>query len=217
MGFPRTPLYVICDEDVCARVGWSLTDYAAACLDGGARLLQVRMKRAPGRMFLETALAIAERARDVGATVIVNDRADIARLSGAEGVHIGQDDLSPRQVRAVVGTEAVVGLSTHTPEQLTVAVDEPIDYVAIGPVFGTMTKDTGYEAVGLSRVRQAVSIASARGLPVTAIGGITLDCAPAVLAAGATSLAVISDLLATGNPSKRVAEYLRDLRGPAGP
>jgi thiamine-phosphate pyrophosphorylase len=143
--------------------------------------------------------------------VIVNDRADIARLSGADGVHVGQEDLSPRAVRQVVGADAVVGVSTHTVEQLERALDEPISYVAIGPVFGTMTKHTGYEAIGLERVAAAARRATARSLPLVAIGGITLERAASVVAAGATSVAVIGDLLATADPEGQTRLYLRML------
>jgi thiamine-phosphate diphosphorylase len=204
---------VICDADICDRAGWTLTDYAAACFDAGARFIQVRAKALAGRAFLDHAIAIVERGREYGALVVVNDRADIARLAAAGGVHVGQDDLTPLQVRAVAGAGTIVGLSTHTPAQLEAAVAGPIDYAAIGPVYSTPTKATGYEAVGLDRVRHASSRASAEGLPVVAIGGITLERAPAVIDAGAAAVAVIGDLMATGDPGLRVRSYLEALGG----
>jgi len=204
-------LYVVCDADVCARAGWSLPDYAAACLDGGATLLQIRAKHTPSRLFLADADRVVGRAAHFGATIIVNDRADIARLSGAQGVHVGQDDLSPADVRTVVVNDAIIGLSTHTPAQLTDAVQQPVDYVAIGPVFGTQTKDTGYDAVGIDGVRRAVALAGGRQLPVVAIGGITLERAADVVSAGAASVAVIADLLATNDPATRVRAFLERL------
>jgi len=162
--------------------------------------------------LLEEASAIAALAHDAGATFIVNDRADIARLAGADGVHVGQDDLTPVAVRRIVGDRAIVGVSTHTVEQLDAALREPvISYVAIGPVFGTPTKDTGYAALGLSRVRDAAARATAAGVPLVAIGGITLDRAADVIGAGAASVAVIGDLLATGDPEGRVRDYLSRL------
>ena len=124
-------LYVICDADACAAAGWSLIDFAAACLDGGATLLQLRAKHVGAGPFLDMALSIVERAAPFHAAVIINDRADVARLSGAAGVHVGQDDLPPAAVRRIVGEEALVGLSTHTPEQIAQALREPISYVAI--------------------------------------------------------------------------------------
>ncbi len=140
--------------------------------------------------------------------MIVNDRADIARLSGASGVHVGQDDLPPSAVRRLLGDRAIVGLSTHTPAQIAAAIAEPVDYVAIGPVYGTRTKDTGYDAVGLEMVRAAADAAGPRGLPVVAIGGITLERAPAVIAAGAASVAVITDLLIDGDPARRARAFV---------
>jgi thiamine-phosphate pyrophosphorylase len=207
-----SPLYVVCDVEACAGAGWRPTDYVAACLDGGAKLLQLRAKMLPGREFLEAAEAIVVLARPAGATVIVNDRADIAHLAGADGVHVGQDDLKPFAVRRIVGSGVHVGLSTHSGTQLQAAFDEPVSYVAVGPVFGTATKATGYEPQGLAVVRAAASAAGAHELPLVAIGGITLSRARSVLDAGASSVAVISDLLATGDPEGRVRAYLRALR-----
>jgi thiamine-phosphate pyrophosphorylase len=199
---------VICDADVCARAGWSLVDFASACLDGGARLLQVRAKNGAAREILAAADAIVRRAEPCNAAIIVNDRADIARMAGAAGVHVGQEDLPPAAVRRIVGEHAIVGLSTHTSEQIVAAVGEPVSYIAIGPVFGTSTKDTGYSAVGLTRVREAAERARTRGLPVVAIGGITLDNAADAIGAGAASVAVISDLVSTGDPAARVRACL---------
>jgi thiamine-phosphate pyrophosphorylase len=204
-----SPLYVICDAEVCARSGWSLVDFASACLDGGARLLQIRAKAASGQALLDATTAIVRRAASVQATVIVNDRADVARMAGASGVHVGQTDMAPADVHAVAGAQAIVGLSTHTPEQVHHAVHEPVSYLAIGPVFSTVTKATGYDAVGLALVREAAAIAGAAGLPVVAIGGITIERAADVVAAGAVSVAVIGDLLLGSDPCQRVRDYLR--------
>jgi thiamine-phosphate pyrophosphorylase len=123
-------------------------------------------------------------------------------------VHVGQEDLAPEAVRRILGPQCIVGVSTHTTAQLDAAVREPVNYVAIGPVFGTASKSTGYEAIGLAMVEQAAARAHARGLLVVAIGGITLERAADVVAAGADSVAVISDLLRTGDPRARVREYL---------
>jgi thiamine-phosphate pyrophosphorylase len=146
--------------------------------------------------------------------VIVNDRVDIARLAGADGVHLGQDDLEPAAARRIIGGEAVIGCSTHSLDQVRAACSLPIDYIAVGPVFGTATKDTGYGAVGIELVTAARRMMSEIGidLPIIAIGGITLDRAPAVIRAGASSVAVISDLLSTGNAASRVRDYLTALR-----
>ena len=204
-------LYAILDSDVAAGASWTLPDLASACLAGGARFLQVRAKNASSGWLLETTGAIIERARGADAIVIVNDRADIARLSSAHGVHVGQDDLSPSAARAIVGDAATVGLSTHTGDQIEAALSQPISYLAIGPVFDTSTKATAYRAVGLARVRDAAERAGA--LPVVAIGGITLDSAVDVVHAGAASVAVISDLLSTADPEGRVRAYVERLAG----
>jgi thiamine-phosphate pyrophosphorylase len=203
-----SPLYVVCDAELCASRGWDLVDYAEACLDGGATLLQVRAKGLPTRDFLKASEAIVRRAEPFQAAVIVNDRSDVARMAGASGVHVGQDDLTPLQVRVVVGHDMLVGLSTHTAEQLDAALRQPINYVAIGPVFATGTKATGYEALGLEAVRAAAAMAAPRRLPLVCIGGVTLARARSVIEAGARSVAVISDLLATGRPVERVQAFL---------
>jgi len=206
-----SPLYVICDADACAAAGWTLTAFARACLDGGATLLQVRAKAMPGQAFLGAAQAIVDAARPVGALVIVNDRADVALAAGAAGVHVGQEDLSPRAVRTVVGAAAVVGLSTHADDQVRAGLAAPIDYLATGPVFGTATKDTGYGARGLDAVRATAALTRPQRVPLVAIGGITLDRAASVIDAGAQSVAVISDLLSTGRPDERVRAFLAAL------
>jgi len=186
-------------------------DLARAYLEGGATFLQLRAKQAASGPLLDSATAIVAMGAPFGAQLIVNDRADIARLSGAAGVHVGQDDLAPEAARRVVGPQGVVGISTHTPVQLDAAVREPVDYIAIGPVFGTASKATGYDAIGLAMVEQAAARAHARGLQVVAIGGITLERALDVVRAGADAVAVIGDLLRTGDPRARVHEYLERL------
>lgn len=160
--------------------------------------------------FLDLANVMMADVRRANATLIINDRADIAVLSGAHGLHVGQTDLTPGDSRAVIGASAILGLSTHSKEQWDTAVDEPVSYIAIGPAFGTGTKDTGYNAVGLAIVAAASSAAATRGLPAVAIGGITIDNARSVIDAGAASVAVISDLL-KGDPEARCRAFLRIL------
>jgi thiamine-phosphate pyrophosphorylase len=200
--FPR--LCAIVDSEYATRLGWQAVDLARAYLEGGARFLQVRGKDQSGAALLDLASSVVSLARDRHAIVIVNDRADIAKLAGADGVHLGQEDLPPARARTILGPSAIIGRSTHTVGQIESAAREPVSYLAIGPVFQTRTKATGYDAVGLSLVRAAVR----SGVPVVAIGGITLDTAPDVIAAGASSVAVIGDLLATRDPSGRVREYM---------
>ena len=198
--------YPIVDADICRRRGLDPRVVAAACFRAGATILQLRVKSASSAEFLALATGVVGDATHFGATVIVNDRADIARMSGAGGVHVGQEDLTPAQIRAVAG-HTVVGLSTHNPEQVTTGLGSGADYIAVGPIFGTATKDTGYNARGLGLVEHAAG----RGKPIVAIGGITLECAPSVIAAGAASVAVITDLLTGGDPETRARDYLRAL------
>jgi thiamine-phosphate pyrophosphorylase len=205
---PLSPLNAILDDDAVTRAGRSLLDVAAECLAGGATFIQLRAKQRSSAWLLDTAERLVELGKPAGARVIVNDRTDIARLADAAGVHVGQDDLAPSYVRQLLGADRIIGLSTHSVAQLDAAVQQPIDYVAVGPVFGTASKHTGYDAVGLALVTEAAARAHPRGLPVVAIGGITLDRVEDVLRAGATSVAIISDLLSTGDPRTRVREYL---------
>lgn len=206
-------LYAIVDAAVAAHAGWDVVDLAAAYVDGGARLLQLRAKDLPGRNVLRWTDAIAVRLQSYPGTVLItNDRVDVALAAGVPNVHVGQDDLSPDDVRALVGPEGLVGLSTHTPEQIAAACAMPIDYLAVGPVFGTRTKLTGYDAVGLDLVRHAAQAAAAVGsLPVVAIGGITAERSAAVIEAGASAVAVIGGLLDGGDPAGAVRRYLSAL------
>ena len=209
LNLPR--LYAIVDADTCTSAGRAPVDVARAFLAAGARVLQLRCKRMPGGPFLDLARTILEDADQAGATIIINDRADVAALSNAPGLHLGQADLSPADARAVVGASAILGLSTHTREQWEQAVGEPITYAAIGPVFGTATKQTGYEAIGLAAVREMSNRTAAHGLPAVAIGGITIDNAASVIDAGAASVAVIGDLL-KGDPEARCREFIQALK-----
>ena len=201
------PLYPILDIDLCRERALDPLAILDAFLDGGATLIQIRDKTSSTASRLELADAAVARAHAAGARVIVNDRADIARLSGADGVHVGQDDLPVRDVRAIVGPDAIVGLSTHDAAQIQDGAQTTATYLAVGPVYDTRTKQTGYAARGL----ELIALAAATGKPVVAIGGITLERAPEVIAAGAASVAVISDLLEERNPAARVRAFLERL------
>lgn len=207
-----SPLYVIADVDACARRGWDPAAFCRAILDGGASLIQLRAKSLAGGAFLRLVDEVVAMTAPAGAMLIINDRADLALAGAAGGVHVGQEDLSVGAVRSLLGPAAVVGLSTHTAAQARAAAAQAVSYVAVGPVFETSTKETGYEAVGLALVEEVRRVVPT-ALPLVAIGGITLEQAQRVLDAGATSVAVISDLL-TDNPVSRVRAYL-DRLGPA--
>lgn len=207
------PLYAILDADVLAARALDPLSLVEIWIIAGVRLAQLRAKTLPGGRFLELARAMAARFDAAGGLFIVNDRADIARMSGATGVHVGQDDLSPAEARAIMGRDAIVGLSTHSDRQVEDALRLPIDYLAIGPVFPTRTKGPAVDPVGLDGVRRAAARAQAAGRPVVAIGGIDLARAREVLAAGAASVAVVTDLL-TGDPAARARAYHEALDRP---
>ena len=195
-------LYTVLDVTLCRQRGLEPLAVLHAFLDGGARLVQLRDKTAASAERLALADTVVARAHAAGATLIVNDRADIAAMSGADGVHVGQEDLSVASARLVVGGSAIVGISTHDAAQLAAAADTDATYIAVGPIYGTSTKDTGYTARGLDLVRAAART----GRPVVAIGGITVERAPEVIFAGARSVAVISDLL-RDDPAAMVRRY----------
>jgi thiamine-phosphate pyrophosphorylase len=207
LNFGRPFLYPIIDTEVCRARSLEPLALASACLAGGARVLQLRQKAGSSAAFLELADALVSLARPAGAMVIINDRADIMRLSGADGVHVGQDDLSPSDVRKVAGGSVVVGLSTHDARQVDSALEGDATYIAVGPIFGTTTKDTGYSARGLDLILHAAG----RGKPVVAIGGITLGRVSEVVGAGATGIAVITDLLTGTDPAARTREFIERL------
>lgn len=196
------PLYTLLDVTVCRERGLDPLAVLDAFLEGGARFVQLRDKTESSASRLALADTVVARAHAAGATLIVNDRPDIAAMSAADGVHVGQEDLSVAAARLIVATSAIVGISTHDLAQVAAAADTDATYIAVGPIYGTATKDTGYAARGLDLVRAAART----GKPVVAIGGITLERAPEVIAAGATSVAVISDLL-RDDPALMVSLY----------
>jgi thiamine-phosphate pyrophosphorylase len=203
MPLPR--LYPIldagCFPDANAMSG-AAEDLAAA----GCRLLQYRNKSGNSRHMLDDARELRAR---LGSNVklIMNDRADLCLAAGFDGVHVGQDDLSPESVRRIIGPERWLGVSTHNPEQLAEADKSSADYLAIGPVFATSTKANPDPVVGLEGVRRARELTRK---PLVAIGGITRANARSVIDAGADSVAVISDLIR--DPRKSAEEFAKILR-----
>ena len=207
-GSPLLPsrLYVILDVDVLARTALAPLRFLDACLDGGARVFQLRAKTGTAGAFAGLARAVLARTAGTGSVVIINDRVDVALVSGAAGAHIGQDDLAPAAARAQLGAEAIIGLSTHAEAQVRAAMNEPVSYIAIGPVFETATKATGCAAVGLATVARARDLAGP-ACPVVAIGGITPANAAEVIAAGAAAVAVIGGVVGP-DPAALVKRYL---------
>lgn len=172
---------------------------------GGARLIQLRDKQASPRDFYESAVEAIAAARRLGAQIIINDRLDIAVAARADGVHLGQDDLPVEEARRIVGKGWIIGYSTHTVEQALAAESLAVDYIAIGPVFETSSKENPDPVIGLDLIREIKGRVSR---PLVAIGGITLARASQVIEAGADSLAVISDLYSTGDIEDRVRSFL---------
>ena len=200
MRFPR--VYPILDAETLAQHGIALDTAAAALLEGGAGILQVRQKGHWTRRVFESARQVACLCREAGAVLVVNDRADFAMLLEA-GLHIGQDDLAPRDARKLIGPDALLGFSSHNLEQLSAAGGEPVDYVALGPVYPTSSKHNPDPVVGVDEVRRLRPLIEK---PLVAIGGITRANAAGVFNAGADSVAVISDLV----PQCPTARSLRE-------
>jgi thiamine-phosphate pyrophosphorylase len=196
---PLPRLYAIADASFgdCVRLAEQL-------FSGGARLVQVRNKKAGAGELLRQVEAIVAAAPP-DARVIVNDRVDVALLAAAAGVHLGQTDLPPAEARRVFGADRIVGFSTHNFEQAMEADKLPVDYIAVGPVFATSTKENPDPVVGLSILSE---ICRTVHKPVVAIGGIKLEHAKDVFEAGAASIAVIRDLLQTANVPSRVRQWV---------
>lgn len=176
----------------------------------GARVVQLREKLLPPAEFYLEAAAAMRVARELGVKIIINDRVDIALALAADGVHLGQDDLPPDAARSILGANAIIGFSTHSVEQAALALKMPVDYIAIGPIFATSTKEKRESPLGLlelHRVRQVVE-----EVPLVAIGGITAENSKAVIESGADAIAVISDIWASSNRFADRAPHL--LQGP---
>jgi thiamine-phosphate pyrophosphorylase len=213
MSFELPKLYPITDRRL-SRL--SHAEQVARLCEGGARVVQLREKHLSPREFYGEAEEALKVARARGAKLIINDRADIALALGADGVHLGQDDMPPEAARALLGDGAVIGLSTHGVGQAKAAARLPVDYVAVGPVFATSSKENPDPPVGLEGVRRAR--AAVGRLPLVAIGGITPENAPSVTGAGADAVAVIGALLASGDPAeitRRTRNFLARLKAGA--
>jgi thiamine-phosphate pyrophosphorylase len=201
----RRGIYAIVDVGACVRSGREPLDVARSFCGAPIAALQLRAKEVPDDRLVETARAMASICRAAGVAFLVNDRADVARLVDADGVHLGQDDLPPDRGRAIVGPARLVGWSTHDAAQVEAAAAAPVDYVGFGPVFVTATKERPDPVVGLEGLRAAVR-RSRR--PVVAIGGIRLEHIPAVRDTGAHAIALVSALM-DGEPAALVAEAVR--------
>ena len=201
------PLYAILDAspEFAAESALNIPEIADRLVEAGVELLQYRDKHGSAGRILDSSQALAARFVPKGVRVIVNDRADIAAMAGAAGVHVGQEDLPVNEARKICGAPLWVGVSTHTLEQLRVAEATSADYIAVGPIFPTGTKANPDPVVGLEFLRAARQLTRK---PLVAIGGITVESASEVYRAGADSIAVIRDLMAARDPAHRAREYL---------
>ena len=201
--------YPILDTAAAARAGLDPAASAKALLDAGVSILQLRHKEQFDRKMFETVSEVAAACRQAGVVFVINDRADLAILLDA-ALHIGQDDIPARESRALIGPGRALGLSTHNEAQLLRANDEPVDYIAIGPLFETGSKRNPDAAVGVAELARLRPMTNR---PVVAIGGINLENAAPVFAAGADSIAVIGDLFRQGTTlkslTKRAEEWLK--------
>ena len=198
--FPR--LYAIIDSALLTTSELAL---AEALAKSGVELIQYRNKTASSRSLFQTSQKLVDVLSPHGVRFVVNDRPDIALLVHADGVHVGQEDLSVEDARAICGERSWVGISTHTLEQLAAADRTSADYIAFGPIFPTTTKQNPDTVVGTDLLRRARQLTRK---PLVAIGGITRERAAEVYGAGADSLAVARDLIQAVNPGARVREYL---------
>ena len=198
--FPR--LYAIMDASLLRT---SELAFAEMMAKSGVELIQYRNKEASPRSLFHTSKSLAEFLQPRGVRCIVNDRPDVARLAGAGGVHVGQEDLGVEEARVICGPGCWVGVSTHTLDQVREAAKTSADYIAVGPIFATSTKEKPDPVVGLDFIRRARALTAK---PLVAIGGITLERAADVFGTGADSLAVARDLLAAADPVARAREFL---------
>jgi len=201
MVFNLPRIYPITDTSIS---GLSHSEQIERLAAGGATLIQMREKRASPREFYRMALDAMTIATKLGVQIIVNDRVDIAVAVDADGVHLGQDDLPPERARVLLGESRIIGFSTHSLEQAIAADSAPIDYIAIGPIFNTASKEKPDPVVGASAIS---AIKPHLKKPLVAIGGITLDTVSEVIAAGADSVAIISDLLTAKDITQRMRTY----------
>jgi thiamine-phosphate pyrophosphorylase len=193
-------LYVLVTGSLCRR---PILETVEAVLAGGADAVQLREKELPAREFLRLGREVVARCRQAGAFSIINDRADVARAVGADGVHVGQDDLDVRSCRQVLGAGAIVGVTAHSVAMARQALEDGADYLGVGPMFPSATKrrDFVLGPAGLQDIRDAVP------LPTVAIAGITLDNVGQVLSAAPTAIAVCSDIIAHADPQARAAAF----------
>ena len=207
MNFQLPRIYPITDRQLS---GLPHAEQVRLLIDGGAQFIQLRDKHLPAAQFYADAVKAIEIARISNVKIIINDRVDIALVTDADGVHLGQDDLPPAEARKILGPDAIIGYSTHSVEQAIEAINEPVDYLAAGPVFATASKGNPDPVIGLDGLR-AIRSAIGDVFPLVAIGGIGADSARRVLDAGADSIALISAVVTDAELISAKMKELRDM------
>jgi thiamine-phosphate pyrophosphorylase len=196
-------VYLVTDRP--AFLGRDPLEVVAAAVAGGASVVQLREKQATTREFVDLARALVGLLRPLGVPLIINDRVDVALAIGADGVHVGQDDMDPRDVRGLIGPDKILGLSVTGADEARAARGMPVDYLGAGPVFATATKKDAGAPQGIVGLATMLALAE---VPVVAIGAITTDNAAAVMAQGASGLAVVSAICSAPDP-RQAAQVLR--------
>jgi len=186
--------------------GRSNLDVLDALIEGGARVVQLREKELSDREFFEMARAFRQRTEQAGMTLIINDRVDVCRAVEADGVHLGQDDFPLREARRLLGPNTIIGVSTHDVEQALRAVEEGADYINVGPIFETQTKQHSGPPVGLDLFREIRRFVN---IPITVMGGIKLENLDQVLEAGARRIAVVSAVVGADDIATTVRQFRR--------
>ena len=205
------PLYFVTDHNLTG--GRPQLNVVQAALEGGVKLVQYRDKDLPDGGFEREARAALELCRRHGALLLINDRVAVAKAIGADGVHLGQGDMDPAEARRILGQDAVIGLSTHNREEVLAAEFAPVDYINIGPMFATATKDHSlYPALGADLV---LELAGLSGHPFTTMGGIKRAHLQDLFSRGVTTVAMVTEISLAPDPAARVRELLAEIAAPA--
>ena len=206
-GSPDYSVYLVADRSCCG--GRDLLDVVEGAVRGGAGIVQLREKEAGAKEFVQLARGMKRLLRSLEVPLIINDRVDVALACGADGVHVGQEDMDPKDVRLLTGPDLLVGLTVHTPDLAREAEDLPVDYLGAGPVFGTASKSDPKPRLGLeglSRIREATS------RPLVGIGSVSSDTAAEVIRTGADGVAVISAICSAESPYGAAREFVQAIR-----
>ena len=204
------PIYFVTDHNF--TLGRSLLEVVRAALAGGVRLVQYRDKELPDAEFASEAAAILTECRKFGSLLLVNDRVAVAKSIGADGVHLGQEDMDPVEARRILGPEAVIGLSTHNRSEVEAAIGKPLDYSNIGPMFATATKDhSRYDALGLAKV---IELSRLSPFPFTTMGGIKKSHLRELFRSGMQTVAMVTEISMAPDPTAKVRELLAEISSP---